>query len=214
MHEVEPVCRVVVVSDDPVYRGAVITLLTLAGHEAFGCETSIEAPPGRDDGIGVAMLSAEQLAPDPGPQIMATSSTVGPVVVIAGDHDPGHALRFLDAGAQGYLSRRASARDFERALKTIRSGEVHISDDLSRAMVTRMVRPPAAAPSLTPRERQVAALLSAGRTTDQIARALFIGGTTAKTHLRGIYAKLGVNSRAAAVARLAELGMLAELLAA
>ena len=53
---------------------------------------------------------------------------------------------------------------------------------------------------LSPREREVLCLLAAGKTDREIAEALFISRPTASDHARNIYAKLGVNSRTAAVA--------------
>ena len=60
---------------------------------------------------------------------------------------------------------------------------------------------------LTPRELEVLRLLAEGRSKAQIAEALFISPRTASTHLVNIFAKLDVDSRAAAVARSFELGL-------
>ncbi len=55
---------------------------------------------------------------------------------------------------------------------------------------------------LTPRQREVAGLLVEGLSAKQIAGALYISLATARTHIDHIYARLGVNNRARAVARL------------
>lgn len=70
------------------------------------------------------------------------------------------------------------------------------------------VRPAQRAAGLSPREREVAALVAQGMATKAIARALSISAWTVCTHLRRIYARLGVGSRAAMVARLLEEGLL------
>jgi DNA-binding CsgD family transcriptional regulator len=61
---------------------------------------------------------------------------------------------------------------------------------------------------LSPREAEVLALIVAGRTNKEIADALFLSENTIKTHVNGLYAKLGVNRRTQAVARARELGLL------
>ena len=57
-------------------------------------------------------------------------------------------------------------------------------------------------PDLTPRQREVLALLASGRGTAEVARTLFVTEATVRKHLENVYERLGVRSRAAAVARL------------
>ncbi len=61
---------------------------------------------------------------------------------------------------------------------------------------------------LTPAERRILELLPTHMSETQIGAQLFVSVNTVKTHLRGVYRKLGVASRAAAVARARELGLL------
>ena len=56
--------------------------------------------------------------------------------------------------------------------------------------------------SLTPREREVLALVADGKTNAEIARQLWISPGTVRRHLENVFAKLGVHTRTAAVARL------------
>jgi DNA-binding CsgD family transcriptional regulator len=68
--------------------------------------------------------------------------------------------------------------------------------------------PPAALPfGLTAREADVLRLLAAGLTDPQIADRLFVSRNTVSTHLRAVYGKLGVNTRAGAARRAAEHGL-------
>lgn len=61
---------------------------------------------------------------------------------------------------------------------------------------------------LSAREREIARLISAGHTNKTVAAVLDISLWTVDTHIRRVFAKLGVRSRSAMVARLAELGLL------
>jgi ATP/maltotriose-dependent transcriptional regulator MalT len=61
---------------------------------------------------------------------------------------------------------------------------------------------------LSDREREVLALVADGSTNQQVASRLFISQATVKSHLLNIYAKLGVNDRAAAVAQGLRRGLL------
>jgi len=77
------------------------------------------------------------------------------------------------------------------------------------AAAVAMARPQAeVGGSLTAKEREVVRLLALGRSTAQIAEALFVSPATVKTHLAHIYAKLGVSGRHEALARAASLGLL------
>ena len=81
---------------------------------------------------------------------------------------------------------------------------------LSPAVASRLVsavRTPAPSP-LAARERQVLELVAKGTSNRDIARELFISEATVKTHLSHLFTKLGVNDRAAAVAKGYELGIL------
>ncbi|MDQ7820725.1 MAG: helix-turn-helix transcriptional regulator [Armatimonadota bacterium] len=101
----------------------------------------------------------------------------------------------------------------DRPLRKVRAGggtvEVlcEVEVDGSRYVLSRITPAPAGV-TLSPRERQIAALVARGLPTKAIAAALSISAWTVATHLRRIYHRLGVGSRAAMVARLLEDGVL------
>jgi DNA-binding CsgD family transcriptional regulator len=90
------------------------------------------------------------------------------------------------------------------------SGQVLLDLEVEGVRCVLMRRPPAAQPEVTlsPREREIARMVAKGYPNKTIASVLEISCWTVSTHLRRIFAKLAVSSRAAMVARLAELGLM------
>ncbi len=80
--------------------------------------------------------------------------------------------------------------------------------DGARYVLARIAAARPAAVGISPREREIAALVAQGLPTKAIAAALAISRWTVCTHLRRIYARVGVGSRAAMVARLLQEGLL------
>ncbi|BCJ67344.1 response regulator [Polymorphospora rubra] len=107
-------------------------------------------------------------------------------------------LPAIQAGATGYLLKDAPREELFRAVEAAARGKAV----LSPAVATRLmgqIRQPASEP-LSQRELEVLELIARGSTNREAARQLFISEATVKTHLLHVYAKLGVNDRAAAVA--------------
>ena len=78
--------------------------------------------------------------------------------------------------------------------------------DGARYLLVRMAKPARAVVSLSPREQEIVRMVALGHPNKTIAGVLNISSWTVCTHLRRIFAKLGVTSRAAMIARLAEEG--------
>jgi DNA-binding CsgD family transcriptional regulator len=77
----------------------------------------------------------------------------------------------------------------------------------SRYLLVRLPRPAQADVQLSPREREIVRLVARGHSNKIIADVLNISSWTVCTHMRRIFAKLGVGSRAAMVARMPEIGL-------
>ena len=112
----------------------------------------------------------------------------------------------IEAGATGYLLKDAPRSELLRAVRAAARGEAVLSPSVATRLLGQ-VRAPAREP-LSGRELDVLALVARGTSNRDTATRLFISEATVKTHLLHIYAKLGVNDRAAAVAVGFERGLL------
>lgn len=107
-------------------------------------------------------------------------------------------LRAIEAGATGYLLKDAPREELFHAVQAAARGQATLAPSVATRLLGQMREPRSA--SLSPREREVLELTAQGSTNRETARRLFISEATVKTHLLHVYAKLGVNDRAAAVA--------------
>lgn len=118
-------------------------------------------------------------------------------------------LPAIEAGATGYLLKDAPRTELFRAVRAAARGDAVLSPSVA-SRVLGQIRTPAhdAEEPISPRELEVLELVARGATNRDAAAKLFISEATVKTHLVHIYAKLGVNDRAAAVAAAFDRGLL------
>lgn len=105
--------------------------------------------------------------------------------------------RAMAAGATGYLLKAERPELLFAAIRDTAAGRPALSGTVTDRVMSRIREP---GPALTERERDILGRLATGLTNREIARALFLSEATVKTHLGHIYTKLGVQTRAAAVA--------------
>ncbi len=113
----------------------------------------------------------------------------------------------LQAGAQGYLTKDASAEEIEQAIRALAAGRTHLDPAIQQRLVTAVLdeKPIPAAESrplpdsLTPREAEVLKLIAEGRSNTEIAETLVVSAATVKTHVNRIFYKTGARDRAQAV---------------
>jgi DNA-binding NarL/FixJ family response regulator len=118
-------------------------------------------------------------------------------------------LPAIQAGATGYLLKDSPRTELLRAVRAAARGESVLSPSVASRVLGRVRDPAAEEPGdLSPRELEILELVARGTTNREAARRLFISEATVKTHLLHIYAKLGVNDRAAAVAAGFDRGLL------
>jgi DNA-binding NarL/FixJ family response regulator len=128
------------------------------------------------------------------------------VVFLTVYDDEQYLYQALRAGAVGFLLKRIRGGELADHLCRICDGEVLIDPALASRVALSAARLrsgefwPGAQLGLTQRESEVLSLLVAGLSNRAIAAKLVVSEETVKTHSRGIYRKLGVSDRAAAVA--------------
>ena len=125
--------------------------------------------------------------------------------------DDAHVFPALRAGAHGYLLKTADSERLGAALDGILRGEPPLSPSIARRLLRSFAEPQDAlhadAECLTAREREVLVLLSKGCRLPELAERLQISRHTVSDHLKNIYRKLNVNSRAEAALEAARLGL-------
>lgn len=127
--------------------------------------------------------------------------------------DPSHTLRYIEAGAVGYILKDSSLDEFLVAIRLAHRGEAQVSTKMAGAMMerlSRLARMFAGAEQrmdgdvrLTSRELEVLQCISQGLTNQEIAARLVVEVGTVKNHVHNILEKLDVSSRDEAASYLA-----------
>ena len=204
--------RVVVVDDDPMARRALREALTngaamtVAGEASTGASAEATV---RDAKPDVVVIDAD--IPDvdglTATRRLSVSHPGLPVLVLAAREDDQLALNALRAGASGFLSKAVAPEAIARATRGVAEGEAAISRRLTfrvvselRALSRMRARSQPSDPDLTPRESEVLDLLAENASTAEIAQRLGLSTATVRTHVKHVLRKLGVHTRADAVA--------------
>lgn len=122
------------------------------------------------------------------------------VIVLTVHDDDALVLGAVRAGAAGYVLKHAGRDELESAIRRVHAGGNYFSSDVLGALVHGERHADRQDISLTPRELEILKLLAAGCTNREIGEQLYLSPDTIKTHLRNLYRKLEVDSRAHAVA--------------
>jgi DNA-binding NarL/FixJ family response regulator len=128
------------------------------------------------------------------------------VVIVTTFEDDDYIFGALAAGASGFLLKRTRPEDLIAAIHAVAAGDSLLSPSVTRRVIDRMARQPAATPAtdrrladLTPREREVLELVARGLSNGEIAAELVIEESTVKSHVKRILQKVRARDRVQAV---------------
>jgi len=206
--------RLAVVSPYPALRAGLRSLLVAEGLDvvAEAADPADLLHPLGDLDVAVLDLAADGL--DPLLELLPEAPALRPLVL---GPVPGaeRLIGRLDGRAWGYLPREASAEALAQAARAVAAGLLAIDPALAIGLLASPAptrgagAPPELVEELTPREREVLALMAEGQANKQIAHRLSISEHTVKFHVAAILAKLGAASRTEAGYVAARRGLIA-----
>jgi DNA-binding NarL/FixJ family response regulator len=208
---VSGIIRLLIADDHPVVRDGLRGIFEatgefeVAGEAANGREAVDRAAALRPD-VVLMDLRMPELDGVSAIRALAQRGVDARVLVLTTFDTDTDVLPAIEAGATGYLLKDSPPEELLRGVRAAARGEAVLSPSVATRLVGQ-VREPAREP-LSQRELDILGLIARGCSNREAAARLYISEATVKTHVLHVYAKLGVNDRAAAVAIGFERGLL------
>ena len=205
--------RVVICDDHPVYRDGLRSLLAEIGVEVVGesgdGEGSIALVRDTMPDVVIMDLHLPGMSGIEATRRMLADNAEVAVLILTMLEDRSSLFAALRVGARGYLLKGAGHDDIERALDAVQRGDLFIASGLADEFRSGISARSEARvfPQLTPREHEVLSLVARGRTNAEIASDLIVSDKTVRNVVSSVTSKLGVASRAGAVAMARDAGL-------
>lgn len=199
--------RLLLVDDHAVIRSGLKMLLAsegdveIVGEAGSGSEAVTAATSKRPDvilmDIGLPDMTGIEAA-----RLIKGKHPAIAIVALTIHEDEEYFFKMLEAGASGYVPKRAAPEELLTAIRAAASGEVYLYPSLAKLLVKDFLSQEHAAEhkptldGLTEREQEVLSLLAEGATNEQIAASLVISPKTVERHRENIMHKLNLHSRA------------------
>jgi DNA-binding NarL/FixJ family response regulator len=198
--------RVLVADDDQLMRAGLIELLgadpdiSVVGQAASG-HMAVELAALLDPDVvlmDVRMPDGDGITATH--QIASRFPSVRVLVLTTFDQDD-YVFGALDAGASGFMLKRARPEDLIAAVHIVAAGDSLLAPEVTRRVIDRSAQSrsgrasAAALISLTPRERDIFGLLAKGMSNREIAESLYIEESTVRTHVKRVLHKLELRDR-------------------
>lgn len=191
--------RVLIADDHPVVRQGLRTFLDLQDDitvvgEAYDGAQAVELV--AELAPDVLLLDLRMPVLDGLGALERLSGATTRIVVLTSVSDPSDVGPAMRAGAAGFLYKDVDPPALVQAVRAVHGGQVLLAPEAAEAMLSSRGGGVAPAPvPLTEREREVLALIAAGRSNREIARSLAVAEKTVKTHVSNVLMKLGVQDR-------------------
>ena len=198
--------RLLLVDDHAVVRSGLKMLLAnesnleIVGEAANGAEAVALAGSVRPDVILMDIGLPDMTGIEAARAIKSRHPNIA-IVALTIHEDEEYFFNMLDAGASGYVPKRAAPEELLTAVRTAAAGGIYLYPSLAKLLVqdylsgNREAAPAAALDELTEREREVLAYLAEGSSNPEIAEALSISPKTVARHRENLMAKLNLHSR-------------------
>jgi DNA-binding NarL/FixJ family response regulator len=207
--------RVVLADDHPVVRDGLSALLeSVPGIEVLetvstGREAIRSAVTQQPDVLVLDIKMPDLDGVSAAREITKAAPSVAILMLTMFDGDES-VFAAMRAGARGYVLKGASQEEIIRAIRAVAAGEAIFGPGVAIRVLDHLSGAAASAdpfPELTPRERQILQLLTAGMSTTAIGTKLDLATKTVVNHVSAVITKLHVNSRAEAINRARRAGL-------
>jgi DNA-binding NarL/FixJ family response regulator len=202
-YSIPRVITVSVVEDDREVREAL--RLTLDAHDGFACinsfascEEALKVLPDEQPDVVLMDINLPGMDGIAGVRLLKEKLPGTDFLMLTVREDEDTIFRALSAGAAGYLLKHASPEAILEAISDVHEGGSAMTPAVARLVVSSF-QPRNDHAGLSDRETEVLSKLCDGENYRSIAEALFISGNTVKAHIKNIYEKLHVHTRAEAV---------------
>jgi len=205
---------VVVADDHPLYREGVVRALNASGQIEIVAESgdgraALEAIHEHKPDVALLDYKLPELDGVAVTHAVVREQLPTRVLLVSAFTDSGVVYKALETGATGFVSKEARREEIADAVLACARGENVVPPEVAAGLVSEIrLRKQSDAPALTPREQEILHMIAAGKSLPQIAKELYLGLTTVKTHVQHLYEKLGVSDRAAAVATAMRRGLI------
>jgi DNA-binding NarL/FixJ family response regulator len=203
--------RVLIADDDDLMRAGLAELLTadrdieIVGEAATGRE-AVERGCRLLPDVALMDVRMPDLDGIGATRELARAAPVVRVLMLTTFEQDDYVFGALRAGASGFLLKRTRPEQLIAAVHTVAAGDALLSPSVTRRVIDRMAQQPtpeladqAKLVELTPREREVLQLIARGLSNREIAAALGVEESTARTHVKRMLMKLDLRDRVHAV---------------
>jgi two-component system NarL family response regulator len=200
--------RILLADDHPPLRAGLASILNsepgleVVAEAGSGRETIEQAERTRPDVLIVDLRMPEGDGVDTIRKLVGKDPDAKVLVLTTYDNEE-DIFNALEAGARGYILKDTTRGEIIEAVRQVQGGQRFLPPAIAARLADRMIRP-----ALTPREMDVLRLVTRGRSNKEIAAAMFISEETVKSHMKGLFQKLGVHDRAEAVSIALQRGLL------